>query len=192
MSSEHSDAPLTQPAVLRSVLLFSFCSASLLIVNKATIRLIRTPSFIASIQFATATLFVLGLKWSGRAEVDDFEWSKVRCYLLYVGMFVGSIYSNMKALQFANVETLIVFRACVPLVVSVLDWAFLGRRLPSARSTLMLLLMFIGAVGYVASDREFQLHGLAAYGWVAAYFCIISIEMAAAGGNRSRAPPERR
>ena len=33
-------------------------------------------------------------------------------YLLYIGMFVSTIYCNMKALQYSNVETLIVFRAC--------------------------------------------------------------------------------
>lgn len=161
-----------------AVALFSLCSASLLLVNKAALLVFHAPSFIASTQFASATLFVLILKWTNCAEVDDFEWSKVRLYLVYVGMFVGSIYSNMKALQLANVETLIVFRACTPVVVSCLEWAFLGRHLPSARSWLSLSMLCVGAVGYVASDRDYHLNGLAAYGWVSVYFSIISVEMA--------------
>eukprot|EP00966_Prymnesium_polylepis_P213655 4947938-Prymnesium_polylepis.2 len=51
----------------------------------------------------------------------------------------------MKALEHSNVETVIVFRACCPLVVCVLDWAFMGRQLPSARSALSLLLLTAGA-----------------------------------------------
>jgi hypothetical protein len=84
----------------------------------------------------------------------------------------------VQALQFSNVETIIVFRACCPLVVSLLDYGFLGRQLPSASSTLALLLLVAGAAGYVASDAAFRLTGWTAYSWATAYFCIISVEMA--------------
>ena len=84
----------------------------------------------------------------------------------------------IQALQHSNVETIIVFRACCPLVVSLLDYAFLGRHLPSASSTFGLLVLVAGAAGYVVSDAEFQLNGWVAYSWVTCYFFIISIEMA--------------
>ena len=160
------------------MVVFSLCSASLLVVNKAAVIAFHAPAFITCAQFVTSTVFVLGLKWSSCAEVDDFEWVKVRMYLAYVGMFVGSIYSNMKALQLSNVETLIVFRACTPIVVSGLEWAFLGRQLPSGRSCASLIMLVVGAAGYVASDKEYRLNGWAAYWWVSVYFGIISIEMA--------------
>ena len=48
---------------------------------------------------------------SGMVAPDHFEWRKVKPYLLYVGMFVATIYANMRALQHSNVETIIVFRA---------------------------------------------------------------------------------
>lgn len=38
-------------------------------------------------------------------------------------------------------ETIIVFRACVPIVVALLDWAFMGRQLPSLRSWLALAVL---------------------------------------------------
>ena len=113
-----------------------------------------------------------------RSDVDGFEWFKVKPYLIYTAMFVTTIYCNMKALQFSNVETVIVFRACCPLAVCVLDWAFLERQLPSAQSFCALLVLGGGAAGYVLSDRDFQMTGWQAYTWVTLYFVIISVEMA--------------
>ena len=83
-----------------------------------------------------------------------------------------------QALQNFNIETIIVFRACCPLVVSMLDYVFLGRSLPSAPSLLCLVLLVAGAAGYVASDAQFALNGWAAYSWATTYFFIISVEMA--------------
>ena len=170
-----SDA--SQRDVVRAVVAFSLCSASLLLINKMTLKHLPMPSFVSSLQFMCASVFVYGLKASGNAEVDDFEWRLLKPYSLYVLMFVATIYCNMKALQHANVETLIVFRSCVPIVVSGLDWAFLGRELPSRRSQLALAMLTLGAAGYVATDRQFSLHARA-YAWVTAYFFIISVEMA--------------
>ena len=48
---------------------------------------------------------------------------------------------------------------CCPLIVCVLDWAFLGRRLPSLRSTFALLVVASGCAGYVLTDRAFKLSG---------------------------------
>lgn len=67
---------------------------------------------------------------------------------------------------------------CVPLIVCVLDWAFLGRQLPSLRSIFALLVVAGGCAGYVMTDRAFKLNGWGAYTWVSAYFVIISFEMA--------------
>ena len=74
---------------------------------------------------------------------------------MYIGLFATAIYSNMQSLTHSNVETLIVFRASGPLMVSVLEWQLLGRPLPSRQSALALLGVFLFALGYVASDRAF-------------------------------------
>ena len=160
-----------------SMLMFSLSSSSLLLVNKLCIHYVPTPSLVSTAQFVFCTVFIMGLKASGYQEVDGWEWAKVKPYLLYIGMFVATIYCNMKALQHANVETLIVFRACCPVVVCLLDWGFLGRQLPAPRSALALLTLVAGAVGYVMCDREFALSGWSAYYWSTAYAVIISVEM---------------
>ena len=83
----------------------------------------------------------------------------------------------MQALAVANVDTVIVFRSCTPLAVSILDWMFMGRELPSPRSAAALIALLAGVYGYVSSDKEFAMQGMMAYTWVSGYFVIISIEM---------------
>ena len=87
------------PESIAAMLMFSAASSSLLLVNKLCIHLIPAPSLIATLQFAVCTVFIMLLKWSGLQVVDDWEWFKVRSYLLYIGMFVATIYANMRALQ---------------------------------------------------------------------------------------------
>ena len=41
--------------------------------NKMTLKHLPMPSFVSSLQFMCASVFVYGLKASGNAEVDDFE-----------------------------------------------------------------------------------------------------------------------
>ena len=66
----------------------------------------------------------------GWAKPDPFDWRKVKPYLVYVSLLlspilglresviVTTIYSNFKALELSNAETLIVARSCVPCVVA--------------------------------------------------------------------------
>ena len=148
---------------LWAMLTFSVCSSTLLLVNKVCMHRVPAASFISTVQFVATGITCLTLKHTGLAVVDDFEWVKVKPYLYYVGMFVATIYCNMKSLEHSNVETIIVFRACCPLCVCLLDWAFLGRELPSPRSLASLVVLMAGAAGYVLSDREFKMQGFAAY-----------------------------
>ena len=102
----------------------------------------------------------------------------MRPYLLYVLQFVVGIYTNMKALQHSNIDTVIVFRASCPLAVCVLEWAFLGRQLPNCRSCLALLCIVFGTCGYVSADKSFGVGGLRAYSWVIAYTLVTATQMA--------------
>ena len=72
----------------------------------------------------------------------------------------------MRALQASNVETIIVFRACTPLFVSVFDYVFHKRDLPGPRSLAAMLLILAGATNYVLTDHSFQVDGSGAYFWV--------------------------
>lgn len=93
-------------------------------------------------------------------KVDALEYDKIYSYMFYIVAFVLSIYANMKALSLSNVETVIVFRACVPVVVTVIEYFFMDRALPSVRSALSLFVVSAGAVMYCLSDSEFAMNGI--------------------------------
>lgn len=170
--------PASSRDEVAAMLLYSCASASMLLVNKVCLEALPAPGLLSVVQFAFSAVFIMGMKLSGVAVVDDFEWRKVRMYLLYVAQFVAGIYTNMKALQYSNVDTVIVFRATCPLLVCVLEWAFLGRELPSARPALSLLVVVAGAAGYVNADTAFRLMGVKAYRWVVAYTVVTATSMA--------------
>jgi GDP-mannose transporter len=62
------------------------------------------------------------------------------------------------------VDTFITFRSSTPLVLSICDYLFLGRALPSLRSWLCLIVLLVSSVGYVLVDSAFEVR---AYVWLA-------------------------
>jgi GDP-mannose transporter len=111
------------------------------------------------------------------AQIDGFEWEKVKAYSIYIVAFVGAIYANMKALSYSNVETLIVFRACSPISVTIIEYFFMDRAWPTLRSTFSLGLVATGAIIYCISDSQLTLNGFSTYSWVLIYFVLITFEM---------------
>ena len=79
----------------------------------------------------------------------------------------------MKTLQYANVETFIVFRSSSPILIAALDYVFLGRELPNARSWGALCAVAMGAVVYVLTDSNFEVR---AYTWVFIWYCVFAFD----------------
>ena len=135
------------------------------------------PTVVSFLQIIFSTIQILIMKYIFGVKVDELEYDKIRAYAVYIIAFVFSIYANMKALALSNVETVIVFRACVPVAVTVIEYIFMDRALPSVRSTISLAIVSIGAVMYCLSDSEFALNGIGAYSWALIYFFLIAFEM---------------
>ena len=68
------------------------------------------------------------------AAFEPLDSGRVRQFIVVPIAFVLAIFSNIKVLQAASVETTVVFRSLVPLITSLADYAFMGRHLPSAQS----------------------------------------------------------
>jgi GDP-mannose transporter len=134
------------------------------------------PSVISFIQIIASAIAVLVIKMFG-VQVDDFDYEKVKAYAIYIIAFVGAIYANMQALSHSNVETVIVFRACSPIAVTIIEYFFMDRAWPTLRSTFSLGLVATGAFIYCISDSQFAMKGLSAYTWVCIYFVLIVFEM---------------
>lgn len=96
-----------------------------------------------------------------------------------------NIYTNVKALEFSNVETVIVFQTLTSLIIAYGDYKLLKSGMPSskvvswislllwqidflwARKVLSLSIIVVGALCYMATDAEFKLD---TYFWVLMYF----------------------
>lgn len=146
----------------------------MLIVNKIVITLIDAPTVVLFCQLLFASLTVFAASKAGVInEIDKVHFREVRPYFLVALAFLGALYTNIKALQFANVETFIVFRSSTPLLISFLDYVFLGRQLPDKRSIISLTFILLGAVVYVLTETSFDVR---AYAWVTAWFVVFAID----------------
>ena len=64
------------------------------------------------------------------------------------------------------------FRASTPIMVSIGDWLFLGRELPSYRSCACLVVLVIGVLLYTATDQGFEITG---YGWLSGWYVMFLV-----------------
>eukprot|EP00192_Tetraselmis_astigmatica_P013380 CAMPEP_0117674594 /NCGR_PEP_ID=MMETSP0804-20121206/15126_1 /TAXON_ID=1074897 /ORGANISM="Tetraselmis astigmatica, Strain CCMP880" /LENGTH=332 /DNA_ID=CAMNT_0005483483 /DNA_START=131 /DNA_END=1129 /DNA_ORIENTATION=- len=160
-------------AVAFAVGLYATCSSCMLVVNKVAVTYVPAPGFVLLCQLASAAVAVFIAASAGVVESTPLEWEKVKAFMLVVVAFVGAVFTNMKTLQYSNVETFIVFRSSTPLIISLMDWAFLGRKLPCMRSWVSLVGLLSGAVLYVSHDSAFDVR---AYVWVALWFCVFTFD----------------
>ena len=167
-----------ETSVALAVIAYSFCSGSLVLVNKLILHHLPYPSLVITFQLWATLLFIQIAHAFNLIDVDPIKWKCVKPYLAYTIAFSLGVYCNMKSLSLSNVETVIVFRALAPLLVSVLDAVFLGREWPSLRSWGALGVIALGAYGYALTDDQFQTQGMMAYWWPTLYLLVISFEMA--------------
>jgi GDP-mannose transporter len=145
----------------------------MLIMNKLAVHFLPTPSFVLLGQLSMSALAVFVAGAMGYIKVDALEKTKVIKFSFVAVAFLAAIYTNMKTLQYCNVETFIVFRASTPILISLCDYIFLGRELPSARSWASLAVLMIGAIMYVVTDAGFHVTG---YFWVCIWYCIFTFD----------------
>ena len=159
-----------------AILGYSLCSSTLLLANKLAMVHLPSASVVSFIQIISTTITVLLLKLGG-VEIDKFNWVACKAYGIYTIAFVAAIYTNMQALRRCNVETVIVFRACSPIAVGIIEYMFMDRALPTLRSSASLIFVATGAVVYCMQDSEFAMSGFEAYYWAISYFFFITFEM---------------
>ena len=124
-------------------------------------------------QLLTSAVAVAILSRIGAVQADPLVWEKIKPFGLVVVAFLGALFTNVKTLQYANLETFIVFRSSTPLLIAILDYFFLGRELPNRRSWLSLLCIVAGAILYVRTDAGFEMR---AYTWVCAWVVVFAFD----------------
>jgi drug/metabolite transporter (DMT)-like permease len=166
-----------QQEVILSIVSYSLCSGTLVLLNKLTLYYLPFPSLVVAVQLLGCIAMIYGANYAGYLVVDPLKWEYVKPYLLYTFFFSTGVYCNMRSLNIANVETVIVFRALTPIIVAFLDALFLGREWPSNRSWVGLVTLIVGAYGYASHDEKFQTQGYSAYFWPSLYTIVIALEM---------------
>ena len=173
----------SQQAIIGSIVSYSLCSGTLVLLNKLTVHFLPFPSLVVCFQLFACIIIIYGASLFKILEVDPIKWECVKPYMLYIAFFSTGIYCNMRSLNVSNVETVIVFRALSPMVVAFLDALFLGREWPSRRSWTGLIILVLGAYGYASYDEKFQTQGYRAYFWPTLYTIIIALEMVSFSSN---------
>lgn len=153
---------------------YMISSALLLIINKAVVLETGCPNFVLLTQMIATSFTVWTLGMLGFIEVDALSVDKLKQFWLVPTAFMATIFANIKILQNTNVETFIVFRASTPIVLSMIEPFFLSRGLPSHKSFVSLIILFMGAVGYtMAEPGEFTVDSVF---WVYAWYSLFTFD----------------
>ena len=110
---------------------YAACSSLMLIINKMTVHFLPAPSFVLLAQVTASWTSVWFVGRLGCIEVDELDRAKLQSFFPVAAAFLACIFTNIKTLQYANVETFIVFRASTPIIVGIAEWLFLGCGLPT-------------------------------------------------------------
>lgn len=153
---------------------YGLCSSLLSIINKSAITVFGYPSVLTALQYFTCVIVVLTLGRLKFLDHDPIRLSTLRKFLPAALVFYLAIFTNTCLLKHANVDTFVVFRSSTPILVAVADTVFRKQPFPRLGSLLSLVTILVGAVGYVATDSQFN---VTAYSWAFSYLVVITFEM---------------
>jgi len=87
-------------------------------------------------------------------SIEPLDNVDAKRFVVVVALFVLTLFASMKSLQHANVDTVICLRMTAPLILSFLDYFFLGRSLPSFTSLFSLMAVTVSFSIFFASGIE--------------------------------------
>lgn len=153
---------------------YALCSSLLAVINKYAITYFPYPALLTALQYLASVVVVKLAGYTGLLSHDKFVWDTAKRFFPAALVFYLAIFANTNLLKHANVETFIVFRSTTPILVAIADTLFRQQPFPSKWTLASLFVILGGAVGYVATDSQFN---LTAYSWAIAYLVVICTEM---------------
>ena len=86
--------PLTSPrGVVLSIIAYSLCSGSLVLINKLILHSLPFPSLVIALQLVAAIGIIYGLHFCGGwIDIDPIKWKFVLPYLAYTFAFSVGVY----------------------------------------------------------------------------------------------------
>jgi hypothetical protein len=147
----------------------------MLLVNKmCAIRLPQT-FFVSSCQLAFCTITLLVLVQFQGFPLGDWDRHAVQMMLVYTAAFGFSIYASMRSLQANNIETVIVFRCCAPMLVALAESYLTKSFSLPIRSVVAVLILGAGACAYAFTESQTPAKSPIpnAYLWTWLYTCSV-------------------
>mmetsp|Transcript_21001 Transcript_21001/g.49894 ORF Transcript_21001/g.49894 Transcript_21001/m.49894 type:complete len:357 (-) Transcript_21001:285-1355(-) len=169
MSSETAKQPKAPPSkayIAFLVVSHMTVSSTMLVLNKAVLHTFKAPATVLLFQVGSSALILWILGKTGTLKVDPFEFQGAKAFAWNALAFMILLFTNAKALESANVESVIVFRTMSIFVTAYGDIKVLKAKALSPGAMGALGMVLAGSVAYAASDKGFQVKNLA---WVAAY-----------------------
>ena len=138
---------------ISSLLAYSVCSSLLLVLNKRALIVVGSASRLLLFQCCFAVVSLATSHVSGLMQaIEPLSLTERKRFVVVVALFVVTLFANMKSLQVANVDTVICLRMTAPLILSVLDYFFLGRQLPTTMSLLSMLVISASFSSFLFTD----------------------------------------
>ena len=170
-------APVSLREKLFWILAYSACSSTMLVINKLAVQELPLPTVVSGAQLLASSLVVVAMKIVWPTVMGAMDKTKVIPFALYTAMFAAGLFANMKALMLTNVGAVIAARSCLPVIVCLIEWAFMGRSLPGARSCLSLAGVVAFAGLYIRNDSAVDVEGLEGYAWLLTWWLLLALQM---------------
>eukprot|EP00026_Physarum_polycephalum_P012308 Phypoly_transcript_12602.p1 GENE.Phypoly_transcript_12602~~Phypoly_transcript_12602.p1 ORF type:complete len:309 (-),score=26.63 Phypoly_transcript_12602:100-1026(-) len=171
---EEAKAEAKQTRIAIVIMLYMLCSSTMLIINKAAVKMFPAPSALLFLQTGVSAFVIWVGGIMGWIKVDPLEFGKIKAFCLVTVIFMLNIFTNIKALENSNVETVIVFQTLTSLVIAYGDYKLLNSGTPSPKVILSLGIIVTGALCYMYSDSELKMD---TYFWVFMYFFAKTVDM---------------
>ena len=161
MQTEHKhttdDVPEQMSSESKIVFVTYFIvSSTMLLFNKACMIVLPAPCTVTLLQVTVTTCLIATAWCCSLVDIQTVNRAILTQYVVYSILFVLGINFTMRSLAITNVETVLLFRSCSPILVACIDTLFLHRDIPSQRSFLAMLSIVLGATWFAASELQTQ------------------------------------
>jgi len=154
MQSEEETPKAVSSASIAVVVAYFLVSSSMLVFNKACMIVLPAPCAVTLLQVTVTTLLIAVAWCCALVEIHVVTRAILWRYVTYALIFALGINFTMRSLAVTNVETVLLFRSCSPVLVSVIDTLCLGREMPSRRSFASMLCIVLGATWFATSEWQ--------------------------------------
>ena len=144
-------------------------------VNKLAVSDLKLPNTILILQFVSCVCLLGGAHAMNVIQISNINRETFIGFIPLSIAFFGLLSAGMWVMKEAPLETFIAFKSTTPICFSMIDYIFLGRALPRAKSIMSMVGITLGAIYYVHGD---VLSNAASYG-----LCVVFIVFACLEGS---------